>query len=249
MGQSRDAVCPRPARVVSWTFRFDAGPQVWDWTTGPPDVCALRSIRAPRSTEKSRHIPVQAHSVTLDGPIRLESGLEHDLVRELDRDPDVVWMVSQPARLALSTVNGRSRVHTPDLLVLGREGAVTIWDVRPVERQDEKFVESRDLTEAACDEVGWGYRVYGGGSPVRRDNVRWLTAYRRAMPWYPAARDELLRICRDPGATVGVVLDADRGAGHLVSAMWHYAWIGALVVDLDQPIGRTTPIRALRDVP
>src|SRR5688572_17581573 len=105
MGQSRDAACPRPARVVSWTFRFDAVPQVWDWTTGPPDVRALRSIRAPRSTEKSRHIPVQAHSVTLGGPIRLESGLEHDLVRELDRDPDVVWMVSQPARLALSTAN------------------------------------------------------------------------------------------------------------------------------------------------
>lgn len=249
MGQSRDAVCPRPAGVVSWTFRFDTGPQVWDWTTGPPDVRALRSIRTPRSTEKSRHIPVQAHSVTLDGPIHLESGLEHDLVRELDRDPDVQWMVSQPVRLGLKTANGRSRVHTPDLLVLGRESAVTIWDVRPVERHDEKFVENRDLTEAACVEVGWGYRVYGGASPVRRDNVRWLTAYRREMPWYPNARDELLGICREPDATVGAVLKADRGAGHLVSAMWHYAWTGAVAIDLDQPIGRSTPVREPRDAP
>lgn len=249
MGQSRDAACPRPARVVSWTFRFDAGPQVWDWTTGQPDVRALRSIRTPRSTEKSRHIPVQAYSVTLGGPIHLESGLEHDLVRELDRDPDVVWMVSQPVRLVLGTADRRSRVHTPDLLVLGPERAVTIWDVRPVEKQDEKFAENRDLTEAACLEVGWGYRVYGGASPVRRDNVRWLTAYRRVMPWYPNAKSELLGICREPNATVGAILDADRGAGHLISAMWHYAWTGAVAIDLDQPIGRSTSIRELRVTP
>lgn len=247
MGQSRDAACPRPARVVSWTFRFDAGPQVWDWTTGPPDLRGLRSIRTPRSTEKSRHIPVQAHSDTLDGPIHLESGLEHDLVRELDRDPDVEWMVSQPVRLGLRTASGRSRTHTPDLLVLKREGVVTVWDVRPVEKQDEKFQESRDLTAAACAEVGWAYQVYGGASPVRRDNLRWLTAYRRQMPWYPNAKDELLGICREPRATVGAVLDADHGAGHLVSAMWHYAWTGAVVVDLDQPIDRSTPIREHRD--
>lgn len=242
MGQSMDGACSGPARVVSWTFRFDSGPRVWDWSAGPPEVRSLRSIRTPRSTEKSRHIPVQAYSVTLGGAIHLESGLEHDLVRELDRDPDVEWMVSQPVRLALRTASGRSRVHTPDLLTLGREGAVTIWDVRPVKKQDEKFAESRDLTAAACADVGWGYHVFGGASPVRRDNVRWLTAYRRQMPWYPRAKAELFDLCRAPGATVGTVLAADRGAGHLISAMWHYAWSGALVIDLDQPICRSTRI-------
>lgn len=61
-------------------------------------------------------------------------------------------------------------------------GSGTIWDVRPVEKQDEKFVENRDLTEPPCVEVGWLYSVYGGASPVRRNNLRWLTAYRREMP-------------------------------------------------------------------
>ncbi len=245
MGQSMDAARPRPAsvgRVTTWTFRLAGGPTAWDWTVGPPEPRSLLSIRTPRSTEKSRHIPVQAHSVTLGGSIRVESGLEHDLVRELDRDPNVVWMVSQPVRLSLATAQIKGRVHTPDLLVLERDGAVTIWDVRPPEKQDEKFNLVRDLTKAACEQVGWAYRVYGGAPPVHRHNVRWITAYRRPMPWYQNARAELLAICASPGATVGSVLEADRGAGHLTSAMWHHVWAGLLRIDLDQPLHRQSPI-------
>jgi len=245
MGQSMDAARSQPAlvgRVTTWTFRLTGGPTAWDWTVGPPDPLSLLSIRSPRSTEKSRHIPVQAHSVTLGGSIRVESGLEHDLVRELDRDRSVVWMVSQPVRLSLSPARGRSRVHTPDLLVLDCEGGVTIWDVRPPEKQDEKFKLVCDLTRAACDQVGWAYRVYGGSSPTHRHNLRWITAYRRPMPWYPNARAELLAICGLPGATIGSVLGADRGSGHLISAMWHHVWAGLLQIDLDQAMNRDSPI-------
>jgi hypothetical protein len=228
--------------VTTWTFRFADGPTAWDWSDGAPDPRLLLSIRTPRSTEKSRHIPVQAYSLTLCGSIRVESGVEHDLVRELDRDPDVAWMVSQPLRLRLVTAAGRPRVHTPDLLSLDRDDQVTIWDVRPAENQDEKFAENRDLASQACADVGWQYRVYDGGARVRRYNVRWLTAYRMPMPWYPNARQELIDICSAGNATVGTVLEADRGAGHLTSAMWHYAWTGFAVVDLDQAITRSSGI-------
>lgn len=44
------------------------------------------------------------------------------------------------------------------------------------------------------------------------------------------------------GATTNDVIEADRGSGHLVSAMWHYAWRGDLIVDIDQWIGRRAPI-------
>ena len=245
MGQSMDAACLRPApvgRVTTWTFRFADGPNAWDWSLGPPEPRSLRSIRTPRSTEKSRHIPVQAWSVTLGAPIRVESGVEHDLVRELDRNHDVVWMVSQPCRLRLVTAAGRPRVHTPDLLSLGRDERVTLWDVRPIEKQDEKFTESRDLTAQACADVGWVYRVYDGGERVRRYNLRWLTAYRISMPWYPNAKEQLLELSSETDATIGSILRADRGAGHLTSAMWHYLWAGDLTVDLDEAITRATPI-------
>ena len=38
------------------------------------------------------------------------------------------------------------------------------------------------------------------------------------------------------------VLAADKGAGHLTSAMWHHAWAGLLVIDLDQPLRRTSGV-------
>lgn len=245
MGQSMDAARPRPApvgQVTTWTFRLADGPIAWDWSQGEPEPRSLLSIRTPRSTEKSRHIPVQAHSMTLGGPIRVESGVEHDLVRELDRNRDVTWMVSQPCRLRLVTAAGRPRVHTPDLLSLDRDDRVTVWDVRPTEKQDDKFAESGDLTSRACAEVGWGYRVYDGGDRIRRYNLRWLTAYRMPMPWYPNARRELVELCSQDGATIGSVLASDRGAGHLTSAMWHYLWAGHLMIDLDLAITRDTPI-------
>jgi len=180
--------------------------------------------------------------VTLSDSIRVESGVEHDLVRELDRDQDVVWMVSQPCRLRLVTAAGRPRVHTPDLLSLDRDDQVTLWDVRPTDKQDEKFAENRDLTAHACANVGWLYRVFDGGDRVRRYNLRWLTAYRIPMPWYPNAKEQLLELSSETDATIGSILREDRGAGHLTSAMWHYLWAGALTIDLDEPITRATRI-------
>jgi hypothetical protein len=153
-----------------------------------------------------------------------------------------VWLVSQPVRLRLVTANGRPRVHTPDLLSVDQREEVTIWDVRPAEKQDEKFAESRDLTSQACADVGWRYRVFDGGDRIRRYNLRWLTAYRMPMPWYPNARQELIAICSPADATIGTVLAADKGAGHLTSAMWHYAWSGLLDIDLDQPMRRTSGV-------
>ena len=66
---------------------------------------------------RSGHIPVYAFSVTTGGHLRLESGLEHDLVRELDRHLDVNWLVAQPCLLRLAARRrGRRLEHTPDPL-------------------------------------------------------------------------------------------------------------------------------------
>jgi hypothetical protein len=87
--------------------------------------------------------------------------------------------------------------------------------------------------------MGWAY-WYGRSSPTHRHNLRWITAHRRPMPWYPNARAELLAICGLPGArlaashgTVGRVM---------ISAMWHHVWTGLLLIDLDQTMNRDSSI-------
>lgn len=160
-----------------WWFRTpgDPAPVRWDWDTqGAPYVKGLQGVRQPRSGDRSGHIPVRAYTVTTGSTLRLESGLEHDLVRVLDRDPAVVWLVAQPCQLEFRCEGGARR-HTPDLLSITDERVVTVWDARPARRHDERFTEAATVTRAACEQHGWLYEVFTGLDPVYRLNPAVVT--------------------------------------------------------------------------
>lgn len=248
MPESISPALKRPAPVVldpelgtEWSFDVGAGLAVWPWKERP-DLSQLRRTRTPRVKAKSGHVPVHAYSVTVGTHLHLESGLEHDLVRELDRQPDVAWLVAQPCMLRLPAKRGGRRVeHTPDLLSRHVDGTVRLWDVRPQERQDNDFRLKVRLTIEACDDVGWHHGVFSGMSRVRRVNLMWLHAYRRSMPWYAGSLRLLSEYVQRDG-TISDVLDLDAGGGHVVSAMWHGIWTGQIDCDLDRPLKRTTRI-------
>ena len=129
---------------VRWFFKLlDEELAEWFWDdSGSPPLEQLRPVRNPRSSEKNRHIPVTAYSTTMAAHICLESGLEHDLLRRVDRDPAVRLIVAQPLRLAWpgTKPGSRSRVyHTPDLLTADANGNVTLRDVRGEDRWDDDF--------------------------------------------------------------------------------------------------------------
>ena len=87
--------------AVTWRFRFagDKVSRVLNWRSdGPPDPHVV-PIRKPRSSERHRHIPVTAYSLTMRDHLELESGLEHDLLRRLDRLNDIVALIPQPCQL------------------------------------------------------------------------------------------------------------------------------------------------------
>ena len=237
------AVVLVPDAEVEWTLRSADGQARWDWSTSRPDVQALRPVRGPKSSARSRHVPVWAYCKTTSDHLRLESGLEHDLLREVDRRRDVSWIVPQPVRLRFPVKRGGRRVgHTPDLLTVDPHGRVTVWDVRAVARQDEDFKLKSRLTLDACGQVGWEYRIFTGVGEVRRHNLMWLHGYRRQQPWY-AASTHHLRDLLERGGCIGDVLAVDSGAGHLISAMWHSSWVGDLECDLDFPFTEQTEIR------
>mgnify|MGYP002381915173 FL=1 len=238
----------RPAPVVlapdlgvEWLFDVGADLAVWPWAERP-DVTQLRRTRTPMVKARSGHIPVYAFSVTTGGHLRLESGLEHDLVRELDRHLDVNWLVAQPCSLRLAARRrGRRLEHTPDLLVRHDDGTIRLWDARPAVRQDDDFTLKVRLTKDACAEVGWEHEVFSGWSRVRRVNLMWIHAYRRPMPWY-AGSLRLIREYLEGDGTIGDVLGLDAGGGHVISAMWHGIWSGQIECDLDRPLKRKTRI-------
>ena len=232
-----------PGVGTDWQFDLGEGLRTWEWSEAP-DVTALRRTRTPKAKAGSVHVPVFAFSTTTKTHLHLESGLEHDLVRDLDRRTDVTWVVPQPLMLSLpATRRGRRLEHTPDLLTRHDDGSVCVWDARPEAKRDEVFDVKAGLTEKACREVGWQYGLFSGLPPVRRINLIWLGAYRRDMPWYPGSLARILDVL-GPRHAIGDVVTLDAGGGHLLSAMWHAIWTGRYRCDLDQPFRRTTPLAA-----
>lgn len=238
LGGARD-----PAGVL-WTVRVGGKLRVWDWADGPPSLRLIRPVRQPSSSDLSRHVPVATKTATTGGVLGVESGLEHDLVRVLDRRRDVVWLVEQPARLRFAQRrNGRPVRHVPDLLAEHDDGRVVVWDARPAVRQDELFRLKAELTAEACAAVGWGYEVFSGLSPVERVNLLWVDAARQAPAWAPAASVTLKEFLGSGERTVGQVLAHDSGSGHLISTLWHLIWCGTVDCDLTVPITDASPLR------
>lgn len=233
------------ASAATWRFRFagDEEACVWNWKTGgPPDLGRVVPIRRPRSSERQRHIPVSAYSVTMRDHLELESGLEHDLLRSLDRLPEVVALVPQPCQLA-STGSTKVR-NTPDLLSLDDTGAVTLWNARPEQRMNEQFRVQVAMVEAACATVGWRHEVFAGLGRTKRLNLLWLHGYRRRPLWYEQVAGEIATAAAREAATLGSLFRLDSGNGEVVAMVWHMVWSGELVADLSQQLTVETPVRA-----
>lgn len=234
-----------PRRTV-WSF--DLGGGVVPWVgSAPPDVRVLRSVRRIRSRSGAGHVPTLAYSTTIGGHLQLESGLEHDLVRDLDRDPNIAWLVAQPARIRGVARSSNTGGLVPDLLSVSDGGQVTVWAVRPEDRQDEKFVAQTKQTDAACAEFGWAHQVFAGMHPTRRSNLMWLDGFRRTMPWYSEA---LAHLSADGAYAVTLedVLEIDNGHGHVLSAVWHAIRHGAIDCDLDAAFTQETVLRFVEEV-
>ncbi len=178
----------------------------------------------------------------MGGHVRLESSLEHDLFRDLDRRAEIATLVAQPLLLEWPGPREPVDKHTPDLLSMDNAGAVTVWDVRPAEMQDEEFIADSEWTREACGEVGWGYEVFAEITPIRRLNLMWLDGFRRPMPWYEPGL-AAIREALPTGGTMGQLRELDGGAGHILSAMWHAIWSGEIRSDLDAPFVGGTQVQ------
>lgn len=232
---------------LEWTLRFlDGVETVWLWQVqGAPPLHQLTSIRTPRSSAGNRHIPVTAYTFTNSAVVHLESGLEHDLVRILDRDSTVVRMISQPFRLSWHTEEPVT--HFPDLLTLHLDGSVTVWDARPPEKQDDDFQAKSIVTRRACERVGWRYRVFAGTTVTERMNMLWLHGFRRRPSWAPHFEDQIKQLAGHGDTTVGALLSADDGTGELKTVVWHMLWKGALHIDMTVPWTLQTPVVANKE--
>lgn len=232
---------------AKWIFRIGRASVLCDWSTGAPDTRELQPWRLPRASALARHSPTHVYCQTTKSHLLVESGTERELVEELDGDPDITWIVSQPCEIHFRLAHKKVKRHVPDLLVRDSSG-VTLWDVRPDHRQTPEFLQVAAWSAAAAEAVGWGYRIFGGHPPARRVNQLWVSAYRQASPCIEAYAETIACGCLDGSiTTVGDVVRRDSGYGQLTSAMWHLVWAHRLACDLDSPITMDSSLRWVVD--
>jgi hypothetical protein len=227
---------------LTWTFNLQGTEIGWLWQrSDAPPLSGLEPMRRPKSSTFSRHIAVTAYSMTNGASVPLESGLEHDLFRRLDRDRDISRIVSQPLRLSWKGSPGR---HTPDLLTVGVDGRVTVWDVRAPDRQDHDFTVQSAITQTACTAVDWRYEVFGGMDQIERLNLMWLNGFRRQPPWFDRYERRVVALATMPGVRLKDLFEADTGSGELKSTVWHLVWNGSLMIDVKSSWGLHTRVTA-----
>lgn len=219
------------ATDLTWTFQVKGIQVEWIWQErGDPPLRDLEPVRRPTSSKRNRHIPVTAYSTKDRRMLALESGLEHDLMRKLDRDPTIAWIVPQPLRLAWNSPELKQ--HTPDFISVDSSDAVTVWDARGTEEQNEDFATKSAVTRAGCLSVGWLYEVFDGFGKIERLNHLWLYGFRRRPAWAGEFEESIRRLAGVPDATLGGLMAASDDAGLMKTVIWHFLWSGKLYVNM-----------------
>ncbi|SDQ95928.1 TnsA endonuclease N terminal [Tsukamurella pulmonis] len=199
------------------------------------DAVNLLSVRKPRSFKGQRNFTGEWWSSTMGDHVVFESWVERDWLMLFDQNPDVIEIVSQPLTLELS-VGGRTRSHTPDVLVRRRDGSTAVVDVRPDGRVDEDAAAVFAATRDCCVDVGWDYLRLGVLDVVHAANLRWLAGYRQ-----PRCRDDSLAAAALTESTngplpIGVLADRVGPQIAVLPTLFHLIWTGELSAPLARQI-------------
>lgn len=192
-----------------------------------------------------------------------ESLLEQSILLDLDRDPNVRRVWSQPFRVDGLDPNrgGRYVRPTPDLLIEDHRGKLQVVEVKPKRYVDypveahfagdleqfEKAVrrwqrlrDSITYQSEQLQQVDISVSVRSELPEVRRKNLEYLSLYRRPL----SKDDPLAETVLDVAAHGPVeVIDLAEQAGGFVAAMpvvMHLVWHRHLHIDLEAPLNSKT---------
>ena len=148
----------------------------------------------------------------------------------LDFSPQVRSFSAQPFWLLWES-GGKARRHAPDFFVRLAGGGGAVVDVRADDRIAPEDAEAFEVTAAACESVGWGYRRVGVLDPVLAANVRWLAGYRHPRCLREEYRARLLEVFAWPAPLLaGAEAVGDRIA--VLPSLFHLMWTRVLAADL-----------------
>jgi hypothetical protein len=198
-----------------------------------------------RSWKGQRHYSGLYWSATMKAHVIYESRLELAFLLFADRDPTVVRIFAQPFLLTAS-IDGAKRRHVPDFLIVHRDSAASVVDVKPLSRKDRPAVAGvLGWSARAIATRGWGFEVWSDPDAQLLANVRFLSGYRRPELF----REQLLASIRATLAApltlreVEAALEAEWPAMTVRPHVLHLLWLNELIADLERPLGSSTIVR------
>jgi hypothetical protein len=199
------------------------------------------------SYKGQRHFNGRWWSSTMGQHVGYESWLERDHLMLLDHDPSVVAVASQPFWLFWPAGEDKVRSHVPDYFARLADGGALVVDCRPVERIKPKDMAAFEATRAACELVGWQYRLAGARDAIVVANVRWLSGYRHPRHDLPAVAGPLRQVFSQP---YPLMAGAERVGDPIgvLPVLFHLLWRHELTAELSVPLHPDTMVRAAAPV-
>ena len=194
------------------------------------DFGRTRPFREPPAYRGQRNFPGWWWSATTRSHVVYESWLVRHHIIEADRDARVAGIAGQPFALTWPSKK-REAQHIPDLFCRTFDGGGVITDCRGASRSDADLRYRYAVIAAACQVVGWEFRLVGEPDAVWADNLRWLAGYRHPRFADPGLEELLLSSLAQPGAlaeAAGQVGDPIR----VLPVLFHLLWLGRLTGDL-----------------
>jgi hypothetical protein len=209
------------------------------------DFDRILAVRRPTAYRGQRNFPGWWWSATTRSHVVYESWLERHHIIEADRDVRVTRISGRP--FELTWPEGKKQVrHAPDLFCRMLDGRGVVTDCRPVNKADEKFIHRAAITAAACDLIGWEFRLAGEPDPVWAANLRWLAGYR-----HPRFGDEHLEaVILGNFADPKPLAEGAQQAGdpiRILPVTFHLLWRTQLSGDLSRPLSPGTILTTCAD--
>jgi hypothetical protein len=168
----------------------------------------------------------------------------------LDADPKVERFTTQPGCLHL-IIDGRTKEHHPDVLVIQKSGARWLFDVKSDEHAAEfKASGVQAATARACLAQGYGYDVKTR-SDIDREPDLWnakLISDCRA-PDLPTGLEERVRaaMALGPESPITVAAKIDLEMSYAYGLLLHFTALGVLDFDRSERLTAKTMFRLVTD--
>lgn len=198
-------------------------------------------VRTPKSWKHKKNYTGQYWAATTGGHVWFESLYERIALMQLDRDPRVAAISSQPMWIYWT---GTARSHVPDFFVRFRDGSAAVVDVKPMARIEPDDAEAFDWTSILCRELGWDYYVVHDVSESEGRNLRFLSGYRYER-WRDSASIEIVHSHAGESSRLSEWASLLEGvAPQPLGAVYSALWWRDLVFDASRHLSLTTVAKA-----